>query len=365
MSSAQFSLELAAARMRALLERASELEGKKLSDAIPSDCFSLQVWRGVLGLFVSYGLWAAGLWAVSMAPHWLWYIPAWLVSGLGGWGLHCIAHDCGHGSFSSSRRFNAVVGQIALLPLLYPYHAWRHVHNLHHANTNSLEKDTDWRPIDRATYSRMGAWDRAVYLGTRSAFFWLGTVHYQYVSMRPSLYPASAARAEVRRANLTVLLFATIALTLLFLYTGPIGLLKYGLAPWVAIHVWFSTTTLMHHTSPELPFLDRKRWTKNASKLLLTTDFRYPRWLHFLTHNIATHTAHHVAPKIPFYNLPRAQAALKRSYPEALRERDLSVRAVWRAVSGCHFYDPGTGYYHGIGETAAMVDVLRKVEPTH
>ena len=78
------------------LERARSLADRKLSEAIPRDCFVQRPWRGLLGFLLSYGLWGGAIYGLSIAPHALLYLPLWIVAGLGGWGLHCIAHDCGH-----------------------------------------------------------------------------------------------------------------------------------------------------------------------------------------------------------------------------------------------------------------------------
>jgi omega-6 fatty acid desaturase (delta-12 desaturase) len=342
-----------------VLSRARAIEGLRLADLVPRECFETRVWRGLLGFVVSYALWALGLWLIAISPHWILWIPASLLAGLGGWGLHCVAHDCGHGSFSPWRSFNYAIGHLALLPMLYPFHGWRHVHNLHHANTNNLEKDTDWRPVDRAVYRRMPFKDRAIYLGTRSVFFWLGTAHYELISgFNPGLFPESKARDDVKRSILFVALASVVIVPLVVHGAGIIGLLKFVLLPWIGMHAWFSATTLMHHTSMEVPFLSAKHWTRNASKLLLTTDYRYSRLLHFLTHNISIHTPHHVAPKVPFYNLETARAALERALPGMLRERDFSWRDLYLAARRCHLYNPRTGFYSAFGAIAESVTPL-------
>jgi omega-6 fatty acid desaturase (delta-12 desaturase) len=329
-----------------LVERMETLEGVKLSDAIPKGYFEPRVTRSLLGFFASYLAYGGSVAAVALAPHWVFYIPLWLAAGLGGWGLHCIAHDCGHGSFAKSKTLNDVVGHLALLPMAYPFHAWRHVHNMHHAATNSLEQDTDWRPIDFATFQRLPLFGKVSYATNRTVLFWLGTAGYWLVSgLRPGYFPQRQARRDVRRSMVVVALCCGAYLAALGYFTGFAGILLYFVAPWIAIHIWFSVTTLMHHTAEDLPFLVRQHWGRTGSRILLTTDFRYPQWLHFLTHNISVHTAHHVAPKVPCYNLQRATAALKEAYPGLIRERPFSFGRLWRIVTRCHFYDPETGYY--------------------
>ncbi|MBI3898452.1 MAG: fatty acid desaturase [Gammaproteobacteria bacterium] len=330
---------------RMLLRNIEAIDDVRLIEAIPKELFQPKVWRGMLGALVSACVYIGALVGVAYAPHWLLILPLWLVAGLGAWGLFCINHDCGHSSFSRSPTLNSFVGHIVVLPLLFPHHGWRHMHNLHHLHANCLELDPDWRPRTRAELKHVTLWDRLMYLTSRGWFWWIGTVNYQYHCCRPGFLPKREARKEATRSLVIVGLFAAVYLPALVYFTGPVGLVLYFLGPWLAFHAWFSTTTLMHHTTPELPFLPIKYWTRNASRLLLTTDYNYPKWLHFLTHNISVHTAHHVAPIMPFYNLPRAREALKRAYPGMVREKKLSFHQLFEIVRKCHFYDPVHGYY--------------------
>lgn len=336
---------------RQLVTNMTSVQGRQLAEPIPRSLYEPRLGRSLLGFGASYALYIGAVLALSVAPHWLLYPVLWLVAGLGGWGLHCIAHDCGHQSFSRSKRLNSIVGHLALLPMLYPFNSWRHVHNMHHAATNHLEQDTDWRPIDPETYDRMPRTDRWKYYLNRTFLFFLGTAVYWRVSaFRPGFFPQSRVRAEVRRSIALVVLFAATYLPLLAYFTGWQGVLLYFIGPWLGIHTWFSVTTLMHHTAHDLPFLTPEHWNRQGSRLLLTTDYIYPKWLHFFTHNISIHTAHHVAPGVPSYNLPRATQALKQAWPGRWRERRFRFRELWRILRTCHLYDPETGYYISFGE---------------
>jgi acyl-lipid omega-6 desaturase (Delta-12 desaturase) len=333
-------------RFHEFLDRSRALEGVHLTESIPREYFTPRTARGVLGLSVSFLLYAGAIAGVALCPYWLFDVPLWVLAGLGGWGMHCIAHDCGHGSFSRSRRLNTACGSFALLPLLYPYHSWRHVHNMHHAHTNNLELDTDWRPLPPAVYRNLPPFAKAVYAATRTWAFWGGTVRYWLVSAyRPGFFPKRSMRRDVWRSIAFTAPVAVLYLAALVAFTGVRGLLLYFVLPWLMTHLWFSATTLMHHSAGDVPYLTSQYWTRNAGRLLLTTDYAYPRALSFLTHNISVHTAHHVAPAIPFYNLPKAQLALKRAHPGMVREERLSLRGLWRILRVLHLYDTETGFY--------------------
>jgi omega-6 fatty acid desaturase (delta-12 desaturase) len=332
-------------RFNEFIEKSNALAGAKVTAAIPREYLQPSVVRGFLGFAVSLSVYVGAIVGIAVLDRWYLVAPLVVIAGLGGWGLHCVGHDCGHGSFSRNRRLNFVMGHVSLLPLLYPFHAWRHVHNQHHAHTNSLELDVDWRPISEAVYRRMPLRHRIIYVSMRTWAVWAGSINYWLQSARPSFFPKREVRREVRRSIVFVAVAGGAYLATLTYFTGWQGLLLYFVAPWFAIHTWFSITTLMHHSAEDIPYLPAQYWTRNASRLLVTTDYVYPRWLLFLTHNISLHTAHHVSPAVPFYNLGKAQAALMQAYPEMVRVERASVVELWKILRKCRFYDPISGLY--------------------
>lgn len=339
------------------IERIEMLKKAPIGKAIPKELYKKNVIKSMTGFLVSYSLYLGSIYGIANSPHWALSILLLISAGLGGWGLHCIAHDCGHGSFSNNRTLNTIIGHLSLIPLLYPFHSWRHVHNMHHGSTNNLEMDTDWRPVSKEVYDRMPFSNRMAYIFTRSIGFWAGTIHYWWVSaFRPSFYPQKKQRNEVRRSIVFILVVGAIIGSGLLFYTGWNGLLWYFVLPLVATHTWFSITTLMHHTAEDVPFLDRDNWSLNGSRILLTTDYIYPKWLLFLTHNISVHAAHHASPTVPFFNLPEAQEALKAAYPGMIREKPFTFKILWQIVTRCHFYNPQTGYYQSAGEANSHIN---------
>lgn len=79
--------------------------------AIPEKCFKKDTLRSMSYLardvIVVAGL-AAGALAVKSPLIWPAY---WLAQGTMFWALFVVGHDCGHGSFSKSKRVNSVIGE--------------------------------------------------------------------------------------------------------------------------------------------------------------------------------------------------------------------------------------------------------------
>jgi omega-6 fatty acid desaturase (delta-12 desaturase) len=333
-------------RFIAFMAKSAAIEGDRLAAAIPREYMQPSLARGLAGFATSSAVYIGAILAMAVVDRWYLSLPLVIVAGLGGWGMHCVGHDCGNGAFSRNRKLNFAIGHLALLPLLYPFHAWRHEHNWHHAHANSLELDIDWRPISEEVYHRMPWHHRLLYSSMRTWAVWAGSINYWAKSaFRPSQFPKKEMRRDVRRSVWFVVVAGGAYLVLLTYLTGLQGLLLYFVAPWFAIHTWFSITTLMHHSSEDIPYLPEECWTRNASKLLVTTDYVYPRWLLFLTHNISLHTAHHVAPAMPYYNLRKAQTALRNEYPDMVRVEKASAPKLWNILRNCRFYDPISGLY--------------------
>ena len=149
----------------------------------------------------------------------------------------------------------------------------------------------------------------------------------------------------MRFSILMVVLFASLFFPALIYTTGPWGLVKYWLVPWLVAHGWFSLITLTHHTHPEIPYLDKRQWSPVTANLTATLYCRYPRWMEFLGHDINVHIPHHIAPGIPFYSLRRAHAALRESWPGLVREIPFSWRHLFVLLTTCQLYDDKTGFY--------------------
>src|SRR5882762_9445360 len=75
--------------------------------------------------------------------------------------LFVVGHDACHGSFTSRRGLNAVIGRLAFLPTFTPFSAWELSHNLtHHVYTNLKPLDYVWTPFSKAEYEALPAFRR-------------------------------------------------------------------------------------------------------------------------------------------------------------------------------------------------------------
>ena len=119
-----------------------------VSKVIPADCYETDTAKSLGYLAVSVlgtaACTAVGVNALSVLdPAQLWTLPFWLgydvITGTVAMGLWVLAHECGHGAFSSNKQLQDAVGYIIHSIMLTPYYSWQRSHAVHHRYTNHME----------------------------------------------------------------------------------------------------------------------------------------------------------------------------------------------------------------------------------
>lgn len=320
-----------------------DLTLKQVVQSIPKVYFQKDPRKAWTGVALSVAAVALGYVTIYFSPWFL--LPfAWFLTGTALTGFFVIGHDCGHRSFSNRRWVNNWLGHIMMLPLIYPFHSWRLLHDIHHRNTNNLEVDNAWAPWPQEEYTEASGFLRVVYQGMRGWLWWLasiahwGALHFDLRNFEPR------DRAKVTRSITAVAIFAAIFFPALFVVAGPWGIVKYWLMPWLGYHFWMSTFTLVHHTIPEIQFRPTDTWNEVEAQLGGTLHCDYPRWVEVLCHDINVHVPHHVSVGIPSYNLRPAYASLKAQWGPLMKETRFSWDLIKTIVGRCHIYHPEQAY---------------------
>jgi omega-6 fatty acid desaturase (delta-12 desaturase) len=81
-------------------------------------------------------------------------IFGWILSGTAFFGFFSILHDCAHYIFDDNKTINEIVGTLCGIPILFPFHAWKFVHEYHHKYTNHLYYRDIWTPTRIDVYSK-------------------------------------------------------------------------------------------------------------------------------------------------------------------------------------------------------------------
>jgi omega-6 fatty acid desaturase (delta-12 desaturase) len=245
--------------------------------------------------------------------------------------LFLIQHDCGHGSFFRTRRWNAWTGRAIGVLTFTPYEDWRHSHAAHHATTGNLDKrgagDIDTLTLDE--YRALSARKRWSYRLYRHpvVLFGIGPA-YQFL-LRHRV-PAALARRGWRPWLGVMATNAAIAAL-----CGALILLA-GWKPFLLVQVPILLVAAtsgvwlfyIQHQFPDTIWSRDERWSFHEAALQGSSYYDLPAPLRWITANIGAHHVHHLCSTIPFYRMP----AVLRSFPELTRVGRIGMRDSLRTV---------------------------------
>lgn len=317
---------------------------KPVIEVIPEHCYQRSTTRGLLLLardLLIYGVAVAGLLSTD---HPLLLVPLWLLAGLAVSGLFVLGHDAAHDALFDSRRLNAAVARVSMLPSLHAVELWRFGHNrVHHGHTLREGVDFVWHPLRVDQYRELGTVGRLrhrVEWGPLGAgAYYLREVWWnKMVRFRPPARWAGAAR----RDQGIVAAFAAIALLAALALSGPGGLwtwVKVVVVPFLLFCQAIGWVVYVHHISPEIRWWRRRDWNRFRGQVEGTTVLWGPPGWDFFFHWIMVHLPHHVDMRIPCYRLPEASRAIAAAFPDDVDERPIRLRDYLRSTRACKLYD--------------------------
>ena len=179
-------------------------------------------------------------------------------------------------------------------------------------------------------------------LGTPIKFF-ASILHWLKWHFNLNLYKKSEKK-RVLTSIVCCAAFTLVGLPVLFKYTGWFGLVKHWVMPWLGFHFWLSAFTLVHHTSPHIPFKSSEEWDPVQAQLGGTVHCVYPKWVEVLCHDINVHVPHHLSPRIPHYRLRMAYEGIKEKYGNYVNEATFNWKLVNMLVNKPHVYNKVKNY---------------------
>ena len=264
--------------------------------------------------------------------------------------LFIIGHDACHGSFTTSKYWNKMLGRISFAPSLTTFSLWDLGHNFsHHGFTNLKGHDYVWTPLSKQEYDALPKWRQAVERVYRG-FAGFGLYYLVELWWNKLIFPSSNHIGVDKRSHFwdSVLVTSYAALQALFL----VGMaMVTGQSPWLLIAaglvipflIWNITMGFViysHHTHPDVAWFEgRQNWNGARAQVENTIHVTFPLPFSALLHNIMEHTAHHVEIGIPLYELIGAQDQLEESFPADIRVHNWSWAYFRNCVKCCKLYD--------------------------
>lgn len=329
-----------------------------LRAAIPSHCFARSTLKGLLLLFAAFAVYGGATVVLYIADAWWLLIIAAIARGLTIGPTFIVGHDACHDSLTLNSLLNRFLGQIAFLPSLHSFTAWKYRHNfIHHRHTQILELDNGYPPLTVAEYAALSVTKKILYRASRSAPF-AGLLYFPEW-LNHQLLPSASSCAAYKKAgkffwldHALILIWLALEVALfsgLLAHIGvvaaphfsPLIMLFFGVIVTQFVWNWqMGFVTFLHHFHPDVKWYREAEAPPAATRQLTSTiHMGFPAGTNWAMLNILEHTAHHIDPKIPLYHLPTAQASLNIAFAEDIRQERMTLSAALRAFSVCKLWD--------------------------
>jgi len=248
-------------------------------------------------------------------------------------------HDCTHGSFLPSPRWNRNAGYLFGILTFTAFHDWRRSHSGHHITAGDLDRrgmgDITTMTVDE--YLAAAPLQRLAYRLYRSPLILLGIGPAYYFLLR-NRYPSPGAKridfisvicTNLAIAAIIVLAGLTVGLRTYLLVQMPVLVMAATLGIWLFYN---------QHQFEGVYWARHDQWDPWRVVMEGASYYRLPRLLQWATGNIGFHHVHHMRPGIPNYRLQECYEAT----PELQRASPLTLRKSLGSLS-LNLYDEQQG----------------------
>lgn len=269
--------------------------------------------------------------------------------------LFLIAHDADHGSLTKSPWLNKVIGTIAFLPVLHPYHLWQLVHHHHHHGyTNLAGDDYDyvWSPYSKEEFDALPKYRQTLEKFYRSP---LGHGFYYMIEIWwKRLFFPKASNIKGGYTKTYIGDMVLLAVFAVFEIGGIIALSETAvisqawwsallfafIIPQFIVNWYLGFFILLQHNHPDIRWYnDIVEWRKESSSPGNTANFIFPRLINLVTHGVDEHGSHHVSANIPLYNLGKIQKYIVEEHPGIMPTYKWTFSNHLKILKHCQLYD--------------------------
>jgi omega-6 fatty acid desaturase (delta-12 desaturase) len=240
-----------------------------------------------------------------------------------------IFHDCGHGSFFSSRLANDITGFLTGILTFTPYYQWRWEHSLHHATTGDLDRRGigDVWTMTVQEYLESSRWKRFAYKLARNPVVLFAIAPFVLFVILQRI-PNSRADARERRS----VWYMNLAL----LGVGAALSSVFGLGTYLILQTIITSVAgvfgvwlfYIQHQFEDAYWERHEDWDYTAAALQGSSFYKLPRILQWFSGNIGFHHIHHLSSRIPNYNLERCHD----SHPVFQQVKPITLRTSLKSL---------------------------------
>lgn len=253
----------------------------------------------------------------AAAPWWPLRVLGGLVEALVLIRTFILFHDHMHGSLLGGSRPARGLFRVLGVLMLTPPRVWNDAHNYHHANTARLAAlasgtFTTWTTEQWRAASRT---ERLAYIAERHPLTLLFAYPLAFLGAQ-CIAPFLRNPRRYWSAGLAVLVHVTLSLAVL--HFAGLGVYLTAMAgPLFVAYALGAYLFFAQHNFPDVALSTEEAWTHAQAALDASSYLKCGPLMAWFTGNIGYHHVHHLNPRIPFYRLPEAMAAI----PELQRPR--------------------------------------------
>ena len=232
-------------------------------------------------------------------------------------------HDCTHGSFFPSPRWNRNVGYLCGILTFTAFHDWRRSHARHHITAGDLDRRGigEITTMTVAEYLAASPLQRLSYRLYRHPLIMFGIGPLYYFLLR-NRYPAPGGKkidfisvivTNLAIAAIIVTASLTVGFRTYFLVQFPVLVLAATLGIWLFY---------IQHQFQGVYWSRHDGWDAWRVVMEGASYYKLPKPLQWVTGNIGFHHVHHMRPGIPNYRLQECYAAV----PELRQVQPITIR---------------------------------------
>jgi len=227
-----------------------------------------------------------------------------------------LLHDCGHGSCTSSRLGNTVIGHYASVLCFMPFFPWKYVHTEHHVWAGNADRDPGLALVKRARDTGKlpmliaVAWRSWIPIGAfaQHLVYW----SYPIVALRRGKLPRKKLINCAASVALLICVYSALHLFTPQLFNAL------NFAPAILLYLLLVEFVNTPHHAGLTAYRERLPLWKQH---LPTRSCSYPPIISaFAVLNFNFHIEHHFFPNLPWYRLPGASRLVKAALGPAYRE---------------------------------------------
>jgi omega-6 fatty acid desaturase (delta-12 desaturase) len=326
---------------------------KKYQQIIAAQYAQADNWRGLIQVVTALGsvaiLWALALVSVAIS-YWLTAATVLLIS-LFTLRVFALMHECGHGSLFRSQWLNRAAGFLLGVVSGMPQYVWSQHHNYHHAHNGNWERY-------RGPYTTASVDEYAAMTGTQQRLYRYKCsvavsplVGFIYLILNPRLTWLKGTLELIGHVLKSKISDPTLSLKTIvagfparywksrkeyrhMLWNNVVLLSVWGLmclvfGPLLFFTIYIASVSLagaagivlftVQHNFEHAYASDSKHWDYDTGALEGTSFLIMPRWLNWITANIAYHHIHHLSARIPNYRLSKCHDELRHLFSEVTR----------------------------------------------